>query len=263
MKRFVSILAALMLAILAVVPMAHAESTETEEEPAYTETAPEAETPPVGETAPEEETVPAGVTYEEETVPAGVTYEEETVPAGETSEEETVPLGQTYDEDETISLESGFQAVEAYTMYVNSSNGLGVNVRVQPTKNSTSMYCLGVGFPVSVIGWMPGTDWMAVKTTVNGVTSYGYMMSKFLQSTDVSTQRQSFLTCQNVFTVTVRPSSANGRVNLWATASKSGAEIRTLTKGERLTVLAYSHAWYRVMDSQGNLGYVAKAYVKK
>ena len=252
MKRFVSILAALMLAILAVVPMASAESTETVEEPAYTETAPEAETPPVGETAPEEETVPAGVTYEEETVPAG-----------ETSEEETVPLGQTYDEDELFALENGFQAVEAYTMYVNSSNGLGVNVRVLPTKNSTSMYCLGVGFPVSVIGWMPGTDWMAVKTTVNGVTNYGYMMSKFLQSTDVSTQRQSFLTCQNVFTVTVRPSSANGRVNLWATASKSGAEIRTLTKGERLTVLAYSHAWYRVMDSQGNLGYVAKAYVKK
>ena len=146
------------------------------------------------------------------------------------------------------------------TMYVSASNGLSVNLRTGPDKSTRSMVKLGVGFPVNVVDYDMG--WYEVTAKVNGKTLHGYINSDYLAGSDPATRSQKFKSV-NEFTVTVRPSSANGKVNLWPSASKKGSELRTLTKGEALTVVAASNAWYKVLDSQGNTGYVAKAYVKK
>ena len=149
----------------------------------------------------------------------------------------------------------------AYTEYVNSSNGCPV--RVHKTDAQGNVICsLGVGFPVTVIG-ASNNGYTEISFKLNGKSYTGWMQDQYLQYNDPSTRKQTFKSCDNPFVVTVRPSSANGRVNLWPSASKKGTELRTLDHGEQLTVIAYSHAWYQVMDSQGNTGYVAKAYVKK
>ena len=147
------------------------------------------------------------------------------------------------------------------TMYVSASNGRSVNVRDLPAKSGTVKVQLGVGFPVTVKEY--NDDWCEVTVKVNGKTIWGYICTDYLKSSDPSVKAQTFKAVDKQKTVTVRPSSANGRVNLWPTASKKGSELRTLVKGEKLTVLAASNAWYQVQDSQGNVGYVAKAYVMK
>ena len=145
-------------------------------------------------------------------------------------------------------------------MYISASNGLFVNVRSIPDKSGTSRVLLGPGFPVTVQNY--DYDWCEVTARVNGKTIWGYVATDYLSASDPATRSQSFKNV-NTITVTVRPSSSNGKVNLWPTASKKGEEIRTLDHGERLTVIAASNAWFKVIDSEGNLGYVAKAYVKK
>ena len=147
------------------------------------------------------------------------------------------------------------------TLYVNSANGR--TVRVHKTDDQGNVICsLGVGFPVTVIG-ASNNGYTEISFKLNGKSYTGWMQDQYLQYNDPSTRKQTFKSCDNPFVVTVRPSSANGRVNLWPSASKKGDELRTLNHGEQLTVIAYSHAWYKVIDSQGNTGYVAKAYVKK
>ena len=145
-------------------------------------------------------------------------------------------------------------------MYISASNGLFVNVRNLPAKSGSSKVLLGPGFPVTVKEY--DSDWSEVTVKVNGKTIWGYVSTKYLSDRDPATRKQSFKSVDS-FTVTVRPSSSNGKVNLWPSASKKGDEIRTLSKGERLTVISASNAWFKVIDSLGNTGYVAKAYVKK
>ena len=147
-------------------------------------------------------------------------------------------------------------------MYVSASNGLTVKIHTYPASVSNNVICnLGVGFPVSILSWEDG--WAEVSFKLNGKSYTGYMMNAYLSASDPSTRRQTFKNVSTYMTVTIRPSSANGRVNLWPSASKRGDEIRTFTPGETVTVLAASNAWYKVQDMYGNIGYVAKAYVKK
>ena len=147
------------------------------------------------------------------------------------------------------------------TMYVDSKNGLTVRIHKYPSDGGV-LCNLGVGFPVSLTGAY-NDGYTQITFKLNGRSYTGWIMDQFLSGRDASTARQRFTTVKNSFTVTVRPSSANGKVSLWPTTSKRGTGIRVMTPGETLTVLRYSHAWYEVQDSEGNVGYVAKAYVRK
>ena len=147
------------------------------------------------------------------------------------------------------------------TMYINSSNGGTVNVRALPDKDSgTVLVKLGVGFPVTVKNY--SSDWSYVSVKVAGKTINGYVMTQFLQGSDPSNAAQSFTNVSKTYTVTVRGTSKPGKVFLRPSAVKSG-EVRSMTNGEKLTVLAASHAWYKVRDAYGNVGYVVKAFVRK
>ena len=98
---------------------------------------------------------------------------------------------------------------------------------------------------------------------LNGQTKSGYVMSSFLSSVDPTAQSQTFNSVTR-FTVRVAPSrGVQGYVNFRSGPSTSSAQIRRLYKGETLTVVAESNAWYRVFDANGVYGYVAKAYVTK
>lgn len=147
------------------------------------------------------------------------------------------------------------------TLFVDAPNGGTVNVRTLPAESGKSEIWIGTGFPVTVYGKTDG-GWYEVRARVNGKDIYGYIDARYLTGKDPAAKAQRFTAVKKDLTVAVRPSSANGKVNLWPTASKKGDEMRTLAKGEKLTVLAASHAWYQVMDAYGNVGYVAKAYVR-
>ena len=146
------------------------------------------------------------------------------------------------------------------TMYIDSNNGL--TVRIHKTSSDGNVICnLGVGFPVSETGAY-NNGYSQISFKMNGRRYTGWIMDQFLSGRDTSTARQRFTTVKNSFTVTVRPGS--GRyVNLRASGTKSSTSLRHMYAGEKLTVLRYSHAWYEVEDQNGNIGYVAKAYVRK
>lgn len=151
-------------------------------------------------------------------------------------------------------------SASASTLFVDAPNGGTVNVCTLPNGAGKSEIWIGTGFPVTVMDKSDG--WYEVRARVNGQDYYGYMDAHYLIGKDPAAKAQKFTPVTKELTVAVRPSSANGKVNLWPTASKKGEELRTLTKGERLTVLAASHAWYQVLDAEGHVGYVAKAYVR-
>ena len=148
-------------------------------------------------------------------------------------------------------------------MYVTASNGGSVNLRALPNKSAKAYFLLGVGRPVEVIESL-STGWSYVRVQVSGSYYYGYMMSAYLGNTDPSTARQSFQTVATPFSVHVVTASASGTVSMWTTTDKANEhKLRDLSTTESLTVIAASNAWYKVTDSFGNVGFVAKAYVMK
>jgi len=148
-----------------------------------------------------------------------------------------------------------------YTMYVSSTNGKGVRMRSLPTTDSKVLYSLGEGRPVKVLSENHDNGFAEVKVQINGKWHFGYIMSKYLSKKDPASLKQTFKAVKT-FNVKVRTATANGKVSMWDTTSKLKDEkIRDLEKTEKLQVIEESRAWYMVVDANGMLGFVAKAYV--
>ena len=151
----------------------------------------------------------------------------------------------------TASAESNGQMI-----YVSSANGKGVRLRA--TEGGRVICNLGEATKVTVLS-VDG-EWSYVHA--EGHNTKGYVMNKFLSYTDPCTLKQRFHNVKE-HTVTVQPTrGAAGYVNLRAKASKNAASIAQMFKGEQLTVVAESRAFYKVYDKLGNVGYVVKAYVR-
>ena len=145
-------------------------------------------------------------------------------------------------------------------LYIVSENGKTVNLRNKP--NGTVITRLGVGKPVTLFG-DEGNGWTEVNTKVDGKTVKGYVMTQFLSDEDPAEAPQYF-TKVDRFKVTVAPSSGeSGHVNLRAEATVHSTCLRYLQKGDVLTVIAESNAWYQVRTAAGTTGYVVKAFVNK
>ena len=156
----------------------------------------------------------------------------------------------------------GFASAEGTRMYVAASNGGCVRLRSLPTEDGKIVTTFNVGRPVEVRD--NSGDWSEVRVQVNGKYVYGYMMSMFLSENDPAAKTQHFTDVKNTFTVKVRPASANGVVSMWSRPAKlSGDKVRDLGRNEVMTVVSESNAWYMVSGADGELGYVAKAYVTK
>ena len=156
----------------------------------------------------------------------------------------------------------GFASAEGTRMYVAASNGGCVRLRSLPTEDGKIVTTFNVGRPVEVMD--QSGEWSEVRVQANGKYVYGYMMSKFLSENDPATKTQHFTDVKNTFTVKVRPASANGVVSMWSRPAKlSSDKVRDLGRNEIMTVVSESNAWYMVSAADGELGYVAKAYVTK
>ena len=149
-------------------------------------------------------------------------------------------------------------SADGVNLYVSSSNGKGVNMRAGASKDDTVIYKLGEATKVTVLGYVD-SDWAYVQA--EGRSKTGYVMRKFLSSTDPTTLKQTFKSV-TPYEVTVNPTRSGGYVNLRASASKKAASLEQMYKGTVLTVTAESRAFYRVYDENGTVGYVVKAYVK-
>ena len=161
-------------------------------------------------------------------------------------------------------LPMSMASAESTRMYVSASNGKNVRLRSLPTTDAEIVTNFNVGRPVEVMGTCRDGEWSEVRVQVNGKYVYGYMMSQFLSANDPATKTQHFTDVKNTFTVKVRPASAHGIVSMWSRPSKRNIDkVRDLDKNETMTVISESNAWYIVSASDGELGYVAKAYVNQ
>ena len=149
---------------------------------------------------------------------------------------------------------------ESKNIYIVSENGKTVNLRSTP--NGSVITRLGVGKPVTMINDL-GNGWTKVSAKVDGKIVKGYVMNEFLNEEDPTEVPQNFVKV-NRFKVTVAPSSGeSGHVNLRAAATVNSTCLRYLQKGDVLTVIAESNAWYQVRTAAGTNGYVVKAFVTK
>ena len=155
-----------------------------------------------------------------------------------------------------------FASAEGTRMYVAASNGGCVRLRSLPAEDGKIVTTFNVGRPVEVMN--NSGDWSEVRVQVNGKYVSGYMMNKFLSEKDPATKNQHFTDVKNTYTVKVRPASANGVVSMWSRPAKhSSDKVRDLGRNETMLVVSESNAWYMVSAADGELGYVAKAYVTK
>ena len=146
-------------------------------------------------------------------------------------------------------------------MYVSSANGKGVNLRAEPSTNAKLLAQLGEGMPVKVIA--TNNTWSKIIVRINSRNVTGYAMNKFLSKTSPLANKQHFTNVAH-FTVTAKPTNGDkGFVNLRSKADTQSAALCKLYKGDKLTVVAESEAWYKVKDTHGHTGYVVKAYVQK
>lgn len=144
--------------------------------------------------------------------------------------------------------------------YIAAENGQAVNFRKSP--NGAVLTRLGVGKIVTVIS-DAGNGWTKVSAKVDGEILKGYVKNEFLSEEDPVEAPQEFVKVKR-FKVTVAPSNGeNGHVNLRAEATVDSTCLRYLQKGDVLTVIAESNAWYQVRTATGKNGYVVKAFVTK
>ncbi len=148
------------------------------------------------------------------------------------------------------------------TVYVATYDGKMLNLRAEPNTDARVIIKMGNGKPLTIIEDVNAV-WMKVSTKYNGKIVKGYVMKTFVQETDPALDPQDFVKV-NRFKVTVAPSNGEtGHVNLRAKATLSSTILAYLHKGDVLTVVAESNAYYQVRTANGINGYVVKSCVNK
>ncbi len=177
-----------------------------------------------------------------------------------------------------------FAAAE-WTMYVYTDNGKTLNVREDPSVNSTILGRLDYGTAVSV-RITSANGWACINYNAPANGNVAYVQSRFLVSTKpapkssgsssgttpavsdaakiLSDMNTEFRSARKVssYTVVSRPARASGWVNLrWAPSTES-ERITTCPQGKELTVLAELKNWYQVQDpATGMIGFISRQYV--
>lgn len=117
-----------------------------------------------------------------------------------------------------------------------------VNLRQKASTSSSVIRKLSKGETVTIIS-QPSSSWYQV-TDSKGNTGYISSSSKYV----------------TVSTSTTQTGKIVSGVNLRKSASTSSSVIRTLSKGETVTILDKpSSSWYKVEDSKGNIGYISSS----
>ncbi len=136
---------------------------------------------------------------------------------------------------------------EASYATVQSGNQYGVRLRLGPGTSYASQTTLPSGTVVTVLE--QGTVW----TRIQAGTLTGYMMSKFLVSSDGSNPSST----PSLGTATVY--AGNG-LRTWLRTAPNGRRLGLYSDGTPLTILGYKGEWTRVMIGS-SVGYMMTKYI--
>lgn len=136
---------------------------------------------------------------------------------------------------------------EASYATVQSGNQYGVRLRLGPSTSYASQTTLPSGTVVTVLE--KGTVW----TRIQAGTLTGYMMSKFLVSSDGSNSSST----PSLGTATVY--AGNG-LRTWLRTAPNGRRLGLYSDGTPLTILGYKGEWTRVMIGS-SVGYMMTKYI--
>lgn len=165
----------------------------------------------------------------------------------------------------------------AYTMYVKTSNGGAVNVRLKPSTDSESVGKLNYGSAVEVL--QNEGSWTVVNW--QGYSQPCYIQSRYLVSeypgskskmTDKSSDDKGATSIADVdfksfklvepYDVYVQASHAGGYVNLRWAPSMDAAVAERVNDGSMLRVIAEGRGWYQVQDERsGYVGFMRKGFL--
>ena len=136
---------------------------------------------------------------------------------------------------------------EASYATVQSGNQYGVRLRLGPSTSYASQTTLPSGTVVTVLE--KGTVW----TRIQAGTLTGYMMSKFLVSSDGSNSSST----PSLGTATVY--AGNGK-RTWLRTAPNGRRLGLYSDGTPLTILGYKGQWTRVMIGS-SVGYMMTKFI--
>ena len=192
------------------------------------------------QTAPTE---PAAAVEETEAMP------EQTEETAAPAEEAAAPAEETVTEETPAALTGS----NGRTMVVIAYNGRSL----RSARNIIAR--LRVGQTVNVLA--ENGKWALVSAETNGVTRVGYVWKSYLADASIAGQKD--FQAVTAFRVSVTPTRGRrGFVNLRSAASTASSRVRRLYYGEKLTVTAENDSWYMVTDAYGDVGFVAKNFVK-
>ena len=151
-------------------------------------------------------------------------------------------------------------------MWVNCENGKRLNVRENPSTDSSIIVRLDCGTKVHV-DYSCGNGWVAI----SDYHFSGYVQVKFLVSQkpgkyEITERDDDFVAVKNPYLVTAkaRGTKDNSSVGLRIKPNKTAKAIRRLTAGDQLQVIARGKVWSKVIDLQTRkTGYVANDYIQK
>ena len=149
--------------------------------------------------------------------------------------------------------------------WVNTNDGRKLNVRQNP--DGKVLKQLETGTQLYVDDFVQDGKW--AKVVLNDKKTTGYVMTKYIQEGkpgkyELTEREDNFKAVSNGRIVTAKAlnNKSSKSVALRAKPTKSSKQIRRLTAGDQLKVLAEGKTWLKVQDLKtGKTGYVAKDYV--
>ena len=140
-----------------------------------------------------------------------------------------------------------------YKVWITSNNGEGVNFREGPSQryNAIGFYSVGTEATMASLG----NTWSYIRIG----DKYGYMMTKFLTTTENQGGGGGEIVPQG----TAHVVSGNGKsVNLRTAASQNSSVIRAYPVGTQLTILTKGETWYFVHIGN-DYGYMMKKFISE
>ena len=162
--------------------------------------------------------------------------------------------------------------------YVSTGNDGKLNVRSAPqTHTDNVMAKLENGTRVVILSFNDNNTWVKIEFELNGKTATGYVQNRYLSTTkpaattakpaasntDETLNFKKFEHLEEPITMTVKPSTPGGYVNLRWGPSKSVAVMTKMYADAQVVVIAKDNTWAQVYDpATGYVGFMMLSFLK-
>ena len=180
----------------------------------------------------------------------------------------------------SLVAQAGEQTDDPLARYVSTGNSGKLNVRSAPKTHTDNVIAqLENGTRVVIIEYLSGNTWVKVEFPKNGKIAIGYVQNRYLSTTKptavkpskpaasdaAKTETLSFKNFKHVepTTMTVKPSTPGGYVNLRWGPSKAVAVMNKMYADAQVVVIAKDNTWAQVYDpATGYVGFMMLAFLK-